>query len=52
MPLRKIKDFRTEACMSPEHNPPSHMVMESGVYEYECPACGKKQTFEVPLVTM
>jgi len=51
MPLTKIdkldeaiKKFR---CKHPEHNPPGMIVLEPGLYEYECPACGLKQKFVV-----
>jgi len=48
MPTRKIRDveeFRT--CTDPEHNPPSMMVFQPGVYEHECPRCGRKIEFTV-----
>ena len=35
------------ACLSPEHNPPAHMVYRPGVYEHVCPACGRKVVFPV-----
>ena len=46
MPFRKIdeKDSKWKKlnlCRHPEHNPPGHIVLEDGTYEYECPACGK-----------
>ena len=50
MPIRKIEDFKKE-CQSPEHNPPRYQVFEPGEYEYECPVCGKRQIFIVPLIT-
>ena len=40
-----------EACMSPEHNPPAHIVLDAGVYEYQCPACGHKQIFTIQSTT-
>ena len=40
MPFTKIRDFPQRMCLHPEHNPPSHQVMENGVYEYKCPGCG------------
>ncbi len=46
MPLKKIKEAKVP-CLSSEHNPPSHIVLEAGTYEYICPACGEKQVFEV-----
>ena len=50
--LRKIADAESAPCMSPEHNPPMHIVLEPGTYEYVCPACGQKTTFVVPCVWM
>lgn len=48
MPIRKIKHFpENQTCRHPEHNPPNMIVLEPGVYEHTCPACGKKQTFVV-----
>ena len=47
MPLRKIKDF-PKVCKHPEHNPPTMIVLEVGVYEYTCPSCGKVTIFTVP----
>ena len=48
MPTRKIKDLkRFNPCMHPEHDPPSMMVFEPGVYEHECPACHRVITFTV-----
>lgn len=44
--LRKISD-EPKPCMSPEHNPPGHIVLSPGTYEYTCPLCGKTITFYV-----
>jgi hypothetical protein len=42
MPLRKIDDLAPWTdrviCIHPEHNPPSMMVLEPGVYEHTCPS--------------
>lgn len=46
MSTRKIADIE-QPCRSPEHNTPSHKVFDDGVYEHECPVCGKTQTFTV-----
>lgn len=52
MPTVKIKEFeKQDICQHPEHNPPMFMVFEPGIYEHTCPACGKKQTFTVPMIT-
>ena len=47
--LRKIKDTEIP-CTHPGHNPPMHIVLEPGEYEYMCPACGKITTFTVPRI--
>ena len=47
--LRKIADAEPP-CLSHEHNPPSHMVLSPGTYEYTCPACGETTTFVVPMI--
>ena len=38
---------KEERCLSTEHNPPSHIVLQPGTHTYECPACGQKTTFTV-----
>lgn len=48
--VKKIADIE-KPCMSPQHNPPSHMYLEAGVYEYICPSCGETTQFTVPLRT-
>lgn len=47
--LRKVADESDLAypCVSPEHNPPSHMVYEPGVWEWTCTRCGEVQRFRV-----
>lgn len=52
MPTRKIRDLEPPHCRHPEHNPPNMRVFEPGVYEHECPACGKTQTFVVRGVSL
>ena len=48
MPTRKIGDLpQDKVCRHPEHKPASHIVLQPGVYEHECPACGAKQVFTV-----
>ncbi len=48
--LRKMSDsIYDDVCRSSEHNPPQHIVLEPGTYEYVCPACGHRQVFTVPL---
>ena len=39
---RKIAELDGKlTCSHPDHNPPMHVVLSPGVWEYECPACGK-----------
>lgn len=53
MPARKIADLPTDhPCVNAEHNPPTMMFFEPGVYEHECPACGAKVIFKVTERTM
>lgn len=48
MPIKKISDKDVERpCLHPTHNPPMHIVLEPGLYEHTCPACGKSQRFSV-----
>jgi hypothetical protein len=44
--LRRIGDL-PDICTSTEHNPPGHIVLRDGVYEYECPSCGFVRRFVV-----
>jgi len=44
--IRKIADI-PKSCLSPEHVPPSHIVLENGVYEHTCPSCLAKTIFTV-----
>ena len=48
--LRKIADADRAPCPHPEHNPPMHIVLSPGTYEYTCPGCGQTTTFVVPAV--
>lgn len=48
MPLRKIADLPDwERCRHSDHDPPSMISLQPGIYEHECPACGRKVTFRV-----
>lgn len=47
--LRKIRDIPAP-CLSDEHDPPKHMVLEPGGYEWTCPACKAVTYFTVPLI--
>ena len=44
--IRKIADL-PEVCMDDEHEPPRYMVLQPGIYEHTCPACGEVQRFTV-----
>ena len=37
-------------CLSPEHNPPTHIVLETGKHTYKCPSCGKVTIVNVPKI--
>lgn len=48
MPFRKIEaGWAKQICTSSEHNPPQHIYLEPGVYEYECPVCHQKQIVKI-----
>jgi len=51
MPFKKIKDFKEwndpNPCKSPNHNPPTMIVLQPGTYEWECPDCHFTQTVVV-----
>ena len=50
--FKKIEDYNTKkVCLNPSHNPPSHMVLEPGLYEYVCPSCGHTVNINIPLIT-
>lgn len=38
-------------CLSLEHDPPTHIVLEPGVYEYACPSCERTVRFTVSTPT-
>jgi hypothetical protein len=48
--LRKIADAEPP-CYHLEHNPPTHIVLDPGTYEYVCPGCDKTTKFVVPYIT-
>lgn len=35
--------WKTLTCFHREHDPPSMIVLEPGIYEHVCPSCGRKQ---------
>ncbi len=48
--MRKILDA-PKPCLSDEHEPPKHIVLDPGRYEHICPTCGQITVFDVPLIT-
>jgi hypothetical protein len=40
--FKKIADLPGD-CRHPEHEPPKHVVLDNGVYEYTCPGCGARR---------
>ena len=49
MTLRKVQGYDEKLpCRHPDHNPPIMILLDPGVYENVCPACGAKTTFRVP----
>lgn len=52
--FRKIDDklYIKEPCRHPEHQPPMHIVLENGTYEYTCPGCGEVRTIVVNKPTL
>lgn len=47
--LRKISGPPSEKrCRHKEHNPPMHISLSPGTYEYTCPGCGTTSTFIIP----
>lgn len=49
MPTKRIAELKESwaPCRDPEHDPPTMVVWEPGVYEHTCPSCGKRQVFTV-----
>ena len=43
----ETKTWKPNPCRSPEHTPPSMMVLPPGSHTWVCPACGKEITFFV-----
>jgi predicted RNA-binding Zn-ribbon protein involved in translation (DUF1610 family) len=54
--IKKLPDCEgwrhVKVCKNPEHNPPSHIVLEPGAYEHTCPGCGHKTVFRVTAPTL
>jgi hypothetical protein len=55
--LRKIRDLspaqwgQPAPCSSPDHEFPSMIVLEPGVWEHVCAGCGRRTQVVIPLVT-
>lgn len=49
--FRKVRDVPT-GCRHPEHQPPMHIYLEPGVWEYICPGCGNVMRFTVPAIIL
>lgn len=50
--FRNIKDYVKESvCLDSAHNPPGHIALPPGLWEYTCPSCGHVTTLDVPLIT-
>ena len=50
--LKKLQElFSRDICRNRLHNPPTHIDLKPGVYEYTCPSCGKVVVFTVPSIT-
>ncbi|MCK9154502.1 MAG: hypothetical protein M0P12_00160 [Paludibacteraceae bacterium] len=43
------KEYK-KTCMSPTHNPPTHIYLTPGEHEWICEACGTVQIIVVPCV--
>lgn len=50
--FRKIAEPTEKRCRDKEHNPPMHICLKPGIYEYVCPSCGETQIINVPLITL
>lgn len=50
MPTRRLGppvSSALRACRNVEHFPPMHQVFGVGLYEHECPGCGRKTMFQI-----
>lgn len=51
MPFIKHIKPQEKVCWSPEHTLPTMIVMPAGYHEYQCPACGKITSVNIPEFT-
>lgn len=35
-------------CNSPEHNPPTTIVLPPGIHTWKCPSCGRERLVFIP----
>ena len=47
MPIKKIADLPNLTCVDMDHRPPARTGLPNGIYEHECPSCGKKTKLRV-----
>jgi rubrerythrin len=53
MPFKKIEDTsENKACRNPEHDPPKHISLKPGTYEWTCPVCGKSTRVKIAPATL
>lgn len=38
---------KPKPCFDPEHNFPSMISLEDGIYTHKCPSCGNSQTVTI-----
>ncbi len=41
-----------KVCLSAEHKPPTHIVLEPGIHIWQCPACGEQTPIEIHQITI
>ena len=49
--IKRIEHKYDYLCNHPEHNPPSHIVLPSGIHTYECPVCGHITMVNIPRIS-
>ena len=47
----KKTKWEIKPCYNPEHNPPTHIVLQPGIHVYKCPGCGKETVINVPEIS-
>ena len=51
VPVDQPEKYVKPPCLSPEHSPPTHIVLSPGRHKYVCPACGKEYIIDIPFIT-